>query len=220
MAKKKHTSEWMLTRIQEYLNCEGSYESISQANGIGETILTGWVRKYREHGAEAFATHTGNAHYSKEFKTACVEAVISVESTVDDITARFNISDGNVLRRWIKKYNANMELKDYDPKREVYMAEARRKAALEERREIAEYCIAHDRDYKGTAAKYDISYTQVYTWVRKYSESGETGLIDGRGHHKTDDEVDELERLRQENLRLTRQLSALTIAQPKASGAF
>ena len=32
------------------------------------------------------------------------------------------------------------------------------------------------------------------------------GLMDRRGHHKTDDEVDELERLRRENLRLKRQL--------------
>ena len=68
MAKKKHTSEWMLTRIEEYLNGEGSYGSISHANGIGKTTLKRWVCKYREYGAEAFATHTENAHYSKEFK--------------------------------------------------------------------------------------------------------------------------------------------------------
>jgi hypothetical protein len=42
--------------------------------------------------------------------------------------------------------------------------------------------------------------------VRKYLENGEDGLTDRRGHHKSDDEVDELERLRRENLRLKRQL--------------
>ena len=42
--------------------------------------------------------------------------------------------------------------------------------------------------------------------VRKYDIAGEDGLSDKRGHHKTDDEVDELERLRRENLRLKRQL--------------
>jgi transposase-like protein len=104
------------------------------------------------------------------------------------------------------KYNANMELENYEPKREVYMAEARRKTTLEERKEIVEYCISHNNDYKGTASKYDVSYSQVYTWVRKYQESGETGLEDKRGHHKSDNEVGELERLRRENLRLKRQL--------------
>ena len=35
---------------------------------------------------------------------------------------------------------------------------------------------------------------------------GEEGLLDKRGRHKTDNEVDELERLRRENKRLKRQL--------------
>jgi Mg2+ and Co2+ transporter CorA len=42
--------------------------------------------------------------------------------------------------------------------------------------------------------------------VKKYDANGEEGLSDKRGHHKTDDELDELERLRRENLRLKRQL--------------
>ena len=86
------------------------------------------------------------------------------------------------------------------------MADARRKTTLEERKEITEHCIAHNKDYKGTAALYDVSYSQVYDWVKKYLTEGEEGLVDKRGHHKTDDEVDELERLRRENLRLKRQL--------------
>ena len=86
------------------------------------------------------------------------------------------------------------------------MAEASRKTTIEERIEMVKYCINHSRNYKNTAAKYDVSYNQVYSWVRKYDNFGEEGLIDKRGHHKTDDEVDELERLKRENLRLKRQL--------------
>ncbi len=66
--------------------------------------------------------------------------------------------------------------------------------------------MSHNRDYKGTASIYDVSYSQVYSWVRKYDQSGEDGLTDNRGRHKTDEEVDELERLRRENLRFKRQL--------------
>ena len=64
----------------------------------------------------------------------------------------------------------------------------------------------HGRDYKGTASVYNVSYSQVYSWVKKYDVNGEEGLTDRRGRHKTDDEVDELERLRRENARLKRQL--------------
>ena len=86
------------------------------------------------------------------------------------------------------------------------MAEARRKTTIEERKEIVKYCIEHRRDYKETASIYDVSYNQVYSWVKKYDIDGEAGLTDKRGHHKTDEEVDELERLRRENARLKRQL--------------
>ena len=206
MAKRKHSPEWILARIEEYLSGQGSYWTIAQANGISAWTLRQWVHKYREHGAIAFSVQTGNAHYSKEFKMQCVEAVIRGEGNVDDIVAKYNISHKSVLQTWIKRYNANMELKDYDPKREVYMAESRRKTTLEERKEIVEYCISHGRDYKNTAALYDVSYSQVYAWVKKYAADGEAGLADRRGHHKTDEEVDELERLRRENLRLKRQL--------------
>ncbi len=37
-------------------------------------------------------------------------------------------------------------------------------------------------------------------------------MSDRRGHHKTDDEVDELERLRRENVRLKRQLEEKEMA--------
>ena len=128
------------------------------------------------------------------------------DGSIDDIVAQYNICSSYTLRSWIKCYNANMELKDYEPKLEVYMAEARRKTTQEERREIVDYCISHNNDYKGTASRFDVSYSQVYSWVKTFRESGEEVLEDKRGHHKSDDEVDELERLRRENKRLKQQL--------------
>lgn len=86
------------------------------------------------------------------------------------------------------------------------MAEVRRKTTIDERRKIVRYCIEHNHDYKNTASIQDVSYSQVYSWVKKYEMNGEEGLIDKRGRHKTDEEVDELEKLRRENLRLKRQL--------------
>lgn len=212
MAKRKHSPEWMLARVQEYLDGKASYESIAIANGVGAETLRGWIHKYREQGLTAFYKQSGNAHYTKEFKTQCVEAVLRGEGSVDYIVAKYNISARSVLNDWIKRYNANKELKDYDPKREVYMADARRSTTQEERKEITEYCIAHNKDYKGTAERYQVSYSQVYSWVQKYEKLGVLGLVDKRGHHKTDDEVDELERLRRENVRLKRMLEEQNMA--------
>ena len=83
------------------------------------------------------------------------------------------------------------------------MAVAGRKTTIEERREIVKYCIEHNRNYKETAGIYDVSYSQVYSWVKKYDANGEEALTDKRGCHKTDDE---LELLHRENARLKRKL--------------
>ncbi len=140
-----------------------------------------------------------------------VEEYIRGEGSSIDLGIKYDISSG-LLRSWVRMYNANSELKDYGPKQAVYMAEARRKTTLEERKEIVDYCINHNRNYKDTAAKFDVSYSQVYSWVKKYDVNGTDGLTDRRGLHKTDDEVDELERLRRENLRLKRQLEEKDMA--------
>ena len=207
MSKSKHSPEFRAKVSQEYLDGIGSVHFLADKYGIGYTTLRGWINEYRIHGLSAFCHPTDkNRTYSKEFKINCVEAVLNGEGSVDDIIAKYEISSRSVLRNWIKVYNANRELKDYNPKQEVYMAEARRKTTIEERKEIVNYCIDHNRDFKNTAAKFDVSYSQVYSWVKKYDADGESGLTDRRGQHKADNEVDELERLRRENLRLKRQL--------------
>ena len=205
MSKSKWSAEFKATVSQEYLDGLGSAYTLAEKYHVGKTTIQKWVAAYRIHGIEAFSTKLGNASYSKEFKIMCVEAVVSGKGSSVNIGAQYNVYPG-VLESWIRKYNANKELKDYDPKREVYMAEARRKTTLEERKEIVEYCIKHGRDYKNTADKYDVSYSQVFSWVKKYDENGEKALTDRRGRHKADEEVDELERLRRENLRLKRKL--------------
>ena len=207
MPKSKHSPEFRAKVSQEYLDGIGSIQFLADKYSIGYSTLKGWINEYQIHGIAAFY-HPSNRNrtYSKEFKLRCVEAVLNGEGTVDDIIAKYAISSRSVLRSWIKVYNANREFKDYNPKREVYMAEARRKTTLEERKEIVNYCINHNLDYKNTATKFNVSYSQVYSWVKKYDSDGESGLTDRRGQRKTDDEVDELERLRRENLRLKRQL--------------
>ena len=208
MPRLKFTAEKKIEIIKAFIAGEVAYSKLKEIYGMSPNRIYEWVSKYEIHGASAFTKEPGNATYSQGFKIQCVEAVLRGEGSVDDIVAKYNISDRRVLRGWIERYNANKELNDYDPKWGIYMADARRKTTLKERKEIAEYCVSHGKDYKGTAVRYDVSYSQVYNWVRKYLVEGEEGLIDRRGHHKTDDEVDELERLRRENLRLKRQLEA------------
>lgn len=206
MAKSPHTPEFKAKVSQEYLDGLGSFPFLANKYSIGLQTIQSWVSKYKLYGILAFQNKAGNKKYTSKFKTMCVEAVLSGEGSVNDITAKYNISSRSVLRGWILRYNADIELKDYDPKGEVYMANSRRKTTIEERKEIVKYCIEHNRNYKEAASLYDISYSQVYSWVKKYDDIGEEGLIDRRGYHKKDEELDELEKLRRENIRLKKKL--------------
>ncbi|GFI46793.1 hypothetical protein IMSAGC019_02113 [Lachnospiraceae bacterium] len=162
MSRPKHTPEFRARVSQEYIDGTGSIQFLANKYGIGYSALAGWVNEYRIHGITAFC-HKKNRTYSKEFKIKCVEAVMDGEGSVNDIIAGYGISSRSVLRQWIKVYNANRGLKDYGSKQEAYMAEARRKTTVEERKETVDYCINHNRDYKNTAAKYGVSYSQVYS---------------------------------------------------------
>ena len=183
MSKSSYTPEFRAKIAQEYLNGNCSRKDLSKKYNIPESTIRDWINVYKTHGINAFINTNGNKQYTRDFKIQCVEAVLKGESSVLDVVSQYQISSSHMLREWISLYNANRELK-----------------------EIVDYCINHNRDYKGTASIYNVSYSQVYSWVKKYDVQGDDGLTDRRGRHKTDEEVNELERLRRENIRLKRQL--------------
>lgn len=56
-----------------------------------------------------------------------------------------------------------------------------RKTTQKERIDIAKDCLEHGSNFGEIAIKYNVSYQQVYTWVKKFRELGESGLEDRRG---------------------------------------
>lgn len=205
MSELKFTPEQKANIAKEYLDGFASSIELAKKYNVNNYTIRRWAHRYEKSGILAFLKEKKN-QYSADFKISCVEQYMQGNMSMEEIIVTYNISSDSVLQSWISCYNANRKFKDYNPKKEVYMAEARRKTTIEERKEIVKYCLEHDRNYKETASNYDVSYNQVYTWVKKYDIKGEAGLLDKRGQHKSDDEVDELEKLRRENFRLKRQL--------------
>ena len=121
---------------------------------------------------------------------------------------KYKISTPEIVRRWIIKYNKGIEIKDYDPKGDVYTMKSR-KTTFEERLEIVNYVLANNNDYKGAADKYSVPYANVYNWVKKYNESGEDGLSDSRGRPSSKEpnyELTDLEKKDVEIEKLKREL--------------
>ena len=144
--------------------------------------------------------------YSNEMKLEVVQAYMNGEGSQNQIRKKYNISSHGVFKKWIMWYNGQKEFKERrGAGMEIYMTKGR-KTTQEERAEIVAFCIEHGKDYPLTIQTYNISYQQIYTWVRKYEERGIDGLKDGRGRTKPLEEMSETERLRMENKILKAQL--------------
>ena len=82
-----------------------------------------------------------------------------------------------------------------------------RKTTQEERISIAKECLENDCNYEEIARRHNVSYQQVYTWVKKFKELGEGGLEDRRGKRTEDQEPrTELEKAQIEIKRLKHEL--------------
>ncbi len=147
-----------------------------------------------------------NKKYSVELKLQAVQDYLSGKGSLRDICHKYEIANEKSLREWIMWYNGHKEFKERrGAGMEIYMTKGR-KTTLEERIESVEYCIEHGKDYPATIGKYGVSYQQIYSWVRKYEETGVDGLRDGRGRTKPLEEMTDIEKLQAENRLLKAQL--------------
>ena len=205
--KAKYTPEQRVRACEDYLSGRKSANTIARELGMGKRgkgRVREWARRFKAHGASVFEETHHNKSYSKEFKEKAVKEYLEGKGSLADLTVKYGIPSSHTLRQWIAQYNKHIDLKDYDPKSEVCMAE-RRKTTFEERLEIVRYCLDHDRNIVNTAALYRCSYAQVRNWLIKYEKGGEEGLEDRRGHHKKEEELTDLEKAQRQIARLERE---------------
>ena len=137
--------------------------------------------------------------YSPEIKIQAVEDYKAGKGSLRILCKKYGIKDHKTLREWVSCYNGQKGFRKRSGARgEIYMTKGR-KTTQEERAQIVAFCIEHGKDYGLTVESYQVSYQQIYSWVRKYEASGVDGLVDRRGKAKPEEKLTETERLRQEN---------------------
>ena len=196
MSKRKVSVEDKLYAVNLYLDGKASQRRIAAMFDVGLSSVQQWIRNYESMGADAF-TLKGNKKYSKELKQQAVSDYLAGRGSLNDICKKYKIRAISKLESWIKKYNSHEELKSSGTGGNIIMTKGR-KTTFEERVEIVQYCIAHDRNYAETAIKYQVSYQQARSYTIKYESGGVEALKDNRGKRKNPDEMNELEKLRAE----------------------
>jgi len=198
--KPKYSKEVKIKACHDYEKGIGNFDSIAQKIGSVEPVVRRWYLAYKEHGPEAFETSNKNRSYSKEFKLSVIEEYTSGKYSQSDLVGKYNISAG-VISNWINKWYNGIELKDYDPKGDVYTMKSR-KTTFEERLEIVKWVIDNNMSYKDAADKYGITYALVYKWTKAYIEKGPEALKYQKRGPKPKSEIDESKLTEVEKLKL------------------
>ena len=179
MNKKQYSAEEKYDILKSYESSKKSIREFFKEHDISAYSFYAWQEKYEKYGFQGLKKKSRTS-YTKETKIAAIKMYLSGKYSLKQVSIKYNISDKSILRSWISKYNSHKEINSTPKELDKSMAKSR-KTTLEERIEIVLYCIANSNDYKETAQKYNVSYSQVYTWVKKYKEDKEAGLKDKRG---------------------------------------
>ena len=193
--RSKHTAIEKYHCILPVLKGKASVQYTAKKKGVYPSTIQKWIHKYNLNGLDVLKESKTWNRYSKELKYEAVRSVLVEKKSVLEITRKFDISDVSVLRQWISKYNDGRKLSATTGGRGKSTMNKGRKTTLEERLEITQFTIANGQDYQLAIEKYQVSYQQVYSWVKKYQECGESGLTDSRGRKKNSEELTENERL-------------------------
>ncbi|MBP3887315.1 MAG: transposase [Cellulosilyticum sp.] len=196
--KVKFSPEQKLWAINRILSGEDSILHTATLLGCSDVTIHDWLRNYQVSGIDGITKSSRNTIYTKDIKLAAVKDYLNKVGSLREICQKYSIRSSTQLRRWIIKYNSHEELNISRTQGAPLMTKGR-KTTYGERIEIIQYCIEHQNNYNETAAKYKVSYQQVYSWMKKYQTKGIEGLLDKRGKNKATTEMTELEKLRAEN---------------------
>ena len=187
--RSRFSKEIKIKACKDYENGNGSFISIGEAIGATKTTVRQWYLRYIVHGSSSFEILEDNRSYSKTFKISVIEAYNSGKYSIAELAGKYNLAN-SLVGRWIDKGYNGIEMKDYDPKGEVYTMKAR-ETTLKERLEIVKWVVENDMSYKNAAAKYSINYALVYKWTKGYMDKGEEALDYKKRGPKLKSQIDE-----------------------------
>ncbi|MCA1031902.1 helix-turn-helix domain-containing protein [Bacillus timonensis] len=207
MSNKFYSSEFKYAIIMSYKNEDYTITEICSKYNISTRTLYDWIEKHEKYGLSGLNDLRTWQPYPKELKEEAVRDFLSGKYSQLELIRKYETSSRSVLQRWVKQYNSHRDLKDTSKERTSSMTKGR-KTTWEERIQIVLDCLGKGKDYQEAANTYNVSYQQVYQWVKKYEDGGDEALKDKRGYKKeeaklTQEKINlQMKRLERENERL------------------
>jgi transposase-like protein len=195
--KAKFSFEAKMDIIQRCLKGKSSINQEAKCLGINKNRIYECILLYQSLGNAGFITTSKNTVYSSYLKQNAVLDYLEGNGSYLDTCKKYGIRSSTQLRNWIMKYNGHEKLKASGTGGSIMIKG--RTTTFDERIEIVQYCIAHNYNYAETSEKYQVSYQQARNYTVKYETGGIDALKDNRGKRKSENEMNELDRLQAEN---------------------
>lgn len=180
MSRKKFSKEFKLKLLKEHDENGISYWKLGKEYGIEASIIRRWGYAYATFGEAGLEKHNSDqCNYSAEFKQMVVTEYLEGKISIQDLAYKHKILAPSTVRTWIKQYNNHEELTNSRKEGVHHMVKnnSRKNTTFEERVRIVEECISTGCDYTSIAIKYECSYGQVYSWVKKYQANEERNVL-------------------------------------------
>lgn len=184
--KSKVTADERIATAKACTEGKMSQSEASRRLDVDESTIRNWIARYKAGGPLALKNLDSNQVYSSALKEKAVQEYLDGKGALRDIAAKYGLRSESQLKNWIKVYNSG---KDFGRKISGgSRMTTSRKTTQEERIQIVKECLENGSNYGDTAIKYNVSYQQVYTWVKRYAELSEAGLEDRRGKRTVEQE--------------------------------
>ena len=184
--------------VRSYLKGKASMLSLCNKLQVHKSSFQKWVIRYKSEGKAGLKHSCKNTSYTAEAKINIVREYLDGHGSLNDLCIKYHISSNTVLSNWIKKYNGHENIKSSGTGGKGIMTKGRT-TTYDERIEIVKFCIENNSDYNKVTEKHQVSYQQIYTWMKKYERLGIEGLVDRRGKLKPKELMTETEKLKAQN---------------------
>lgn len=160
-----------------------SATSIHREYGVHHSQVAQWIMRYDDGGPEALSGRRYQHAYSEALMLEVVQAYLAGGTSYPQLARKYGIPNHSIIYQWVNRYTSGKPLRA--TRRPSPMKDGRKTNQIE-RIEIAQWTIANEMNYGAATTHFNVSYGQVYAWVKKFKQGGPDALADRRGKAKED----------------------------------
>ena len=101
----KYSTEFKMKLVEEYLESNISYKSLSDKYCIpSEIVIKNWVNAYKSQGYEGLKVKRQNTQYTLEFKLNVVNLYLTGEMSYQSLANELKINNPSMIIRWVNDF--------------------------------------------------------------------------------------------------------------------